>query len=135
MNFLIVWIVQLLVFFVIVSSVASLFTKSKANTNTKTHQARQAGDEVEAPKRNVPKKTQTKQNNRPVRAQREKREQYQRFDRTKPATNMIQEVVSLSSSKKGENKSTSVSFNKRNLKQAFVYKEILDKPISLREDD
>lgn len=132
MNFLIVWIIQLLVFFLIVSSLASLFVKS-TKANAKNAHERLAGDDVEAPKRNAPK--QNKATNRPVREQRAKREQYQRYDRKKPEQNMIQGVVSLSSKEKAEKKSTSVTFNRQNLKQAIIYKEILDKPIALREDD
>ncbi|MCC5896273.1 MAG: hypothetical protein JJU16_12500 [Alkalibacterium sp.] len=132
MNFLIVWIIQLFVFFLIVSSVASLFVKS-TKANAKSQHERLAGDDVEAEKRNAPKKS--KKNNRPIREQRAKREQYQRYDRKKPEQNMIQGVVTLSSSKKTKKKNTSVTFNKQNLKQAIVYKEILDKPIALRDED
>lgn len=132
MNFLIVWIVQLIVFFLIVTSIASLFMKS-TKANARNAHGKLAGDEVEAPKRNAPKTS--KKNNRPVREQRQKREQYQRYDRKNPEQNMIQGVVTLSSSKKAEKKSTSVSFNKRNLKQAIVYKEILDKPVALRDNE
>lgn len=133
MGFLIVWIVQLFIFFVIVSSVASLFSKSAKKT-AQNPEARESSDEIEAPKRNLPKEK--RQNSRPGRAQRERRPERERYDRRKNSEPIIKDVVSLSSSKKRKKRPRSATaFDKRQLKQAIIYKEILDKPLSIRDND
>lgn len=133
MGFLIVWIVQLFIFFVIVSSVASLFLKTTKKT-AQNPEARESSDKIEASKRNLP--NEKRQNSRPGRVQRERRPERERYDRRKNSEPIIKDVVSLSSSKNRKKRPRSATdFDKRQLKQAIIYKEILDKPLSLREID
>lgn len=133
MGFLIVWIVQLFIFFVIVSSVASLFSKTAKKT-AQNPEARESSDKIEASKRNLP--NEKRQNSRPGRVQRERRPERERYDRRKNSEPIIKDVVSLSSSKNRKKRPRSATaFDKRQLKQAIIYKEILDKPLSLREID
>ncbi|SDK67231.1 hypothetical protein [Alkalibacterium thalassium] len=133
MGFLIVWIVQLFIFFVIVSSVASLFSKTAKKT-AQNPEARESSDKIEASKRNL--LNEKRQNSRPGRVQRERRPERERYDRRKNSEPIIKDVVSLSSSKNRKKRPRSATdFDKRQLKQAIIYKEILDKPLSLREID
>lgn len=131
MGYLIVWVLQLLVFFAIVSSVAVLFMKS-AKATAKNPEARERSDEVEAPRQNAEKYR--KRNNRQNYNQSEKKtgEQYLRQEISEP---LINDVVTLSSLNKTKKQNTRITFNKQNLKKAIIYKEILDKPLALREDE
>ncbi|GAA0480347.1 hypothetical protein IRB23SM22_10240 [Alkalibacterium sp. s-m-22] len=133
MEFLIVWIVQLFIFFVIVSGLASLFSKTAKKT-AQNPEARESSDKIEASKRNSP--NEKRQNSRSGRVQRERRPDRERYDRRKNSEPIIKDVVSLSSSKNRKKRPRSATdFDKRQLKQAIIYKEILDKPLSLREID
>ncbi|MCC5890708.1 MAG: hypothetical protein JJU01_09055 [Alkalibacterium sp.] len=142
MNFYFSFIIQLFIFFLIVTSIAGLFTKNqKKPPHSKSGQG---GDSVEIyppqnieneeVKRNAQKKSE--QTNRPTRTQREKRERYQRYDRNKKSDSPLKGVVNLSSSvQKKKNRTPAVTFNKSKLKEAIIYKEILDKPLSMRDSD
>lgn len=142
MNFYFSFIIQLFIFFLIVTSIAGLFTKNQKKTPHS--KSGQGGNSVEMypsqkvkdkeVKRNAQKKTQP--TNRPTRTQREKRERYERYDRNKISESPIKGVVNLSSSVQKKKKRTpAVTFNKSKLKEAIIYKEILDKPLSMRDSD
>lgn len=142
MNFYFSFIIQLFIFFLIVTSVAGVFTKYQKKSRH-PHDG-QAGDSVEKYpsqdiedkefKRNA--KKQEKTANRPTRTQREKRERYERYQRNKSSEPIIKDVVNLSTSVNKKKKRTgAVSFNKKKLKEAVIYKEILDKPVSMRDSD
>lgn len=142
MNLYFSFIIQLFIFFLIVTSVAGVFTKSQKKSRH-PHDG-QAGDSVEKYpshdaedkefKRNA--KKQEKPANRPTRTQRERRERYERYQRNKSSEPIIKDVVNLSTSVQKKKKRTgAVSFNKTKLKEAVIYKEILDKPVSMRDSD
>lgn len=142
MNLYLSFIIQLFIFFLIVTSIAGVFTKNQAK--------RPAGKKKLSPdsvekfpsedvedtefKRNA--KKQDTQTTRPTRSQRERREKYQRYQRNNNSEKVMKEVVNLSTTVQKKKKGTgAVSFNKKNLKQAIIYKEILDKPLSIRESN
>lgn len=145
MNLYFSFIIQLFIFFLIVTSVAGLFTKSQTKRPA-NQEGNNAGDSVEKYpsqevedkefKRNAKKQEPSQPTKRPTRTQRERRERYERYQRNKDSSPIIKDVVTLSSSNKKKKKHNStINFDKKKLKEAVIYKEILDKPLSLRDSD
>lgn len=139
------FIVQLFIFFLIVTSIAGLFTKSQTK-RPGNREGMGAGDSVEKYpsqdvedkefKRNAKKQEPKEQSKRPTRVQRERRERYERYQRNKDSSPIIKEVVTLApSNKKKKQHNNVITFDKKKLKEAVIYKEILDKPLSLRNSD
>lgn len=137
MPLIIGWIIQLIIFFTVVSSIASFFSKS---TKNKTKQKKvNDPSEVEAPKRknkNV-KRNEQPQKNKEKRSQREKK--YTRTPRARDRVResyepIIKDVVTIDNPYSTKEKNTSATFNKKKLKVAVIHKEILDKPVSMRDD-
>ena len=137
MPFVFAWIIQLFIFFAIVSSVATFFTKTVKKSSSQSHTYDHS--EVEAPAqsemavRRNEKKTE-KKSNRPVRE-----EKYTRTPRARDKVReshkpMIKDVATIKDPYRTKEKKVSTSFSKKRLKQAVVYKEILDKPVSMRDD-
>lgn len=149
MPFVIIWIVQMLVFFLFIIGIALFFTKT-VKKNTKEQQRerpavkdykpiqerRQEQQELkEQLSRNQSAKNNRNRNNRSVRSEKKQQENdtiANRRRRREEST--IGSVVTFTSTEQEKNKKVSIPLNKKNLKQALMYKEILDKPLSLRED-
>ncbi|GEK88332.1 hypothetical protein SAMN04488100_10643 [Alkalibacterium putridalgicola] len=137
MPFVFAWIIQLLIFFAIVSSVAGFFTRLTKNASNQKRTDYQGEvkapiDSAEPPRRNE-KRTKQK-SNRPVRE-----EKYTRTPRARDTVRethkpMIKDVVTIKDPYRTKEKKVSTSFNRDRLKEAIVYKEILDKPVSMRDD-
>lgn len=142
MNLYLNFIIQLFIFFLIVTSIAGIFTKNqnkrppgKEGLDGESVEKYPSQDvEDKEFKRNA--KKQEKQASRPTRTQREKRERYERYQRNKSSEPIIKDVVNLSTSVQKKKKRTgTISFNKQDLKKAVIYKEILDKPVSMRNSE
>ncbi|MFO8068731.1 MAG: hypothetical protein R6U02_01945 [Alkalibacterium sp.] len=138
MDLLFVWLIQLFIFFIIVTSVASLLTKvtKRANTQEKRIDPSKMDAplrEVETTKRNEQKPA-TK-NKRPVREDRYTRTPRARDSIRQQNKEMIKDVVTIKDPYQAtENKVVSTLLSKKRLKQAIIYKEILDKPVSMRDE-
>ncbi|WP_368645148.1 hypothetical protein AB4027_09485 [Alkalibacterium putridalgicola] len=137
MPFVFVWIIQLFIFFAIVSSIATFFTKFTKNASNQRHTNDRS--EVEAPvqstetvRRNE-KKTE-RISNRPVREERYTRTPRARDKVRETHRPMIKDVVTIDDPYRAKEKKVSTSFSKKRLKEAIVYKEILEKPVSMRDD-
>jgi len=136
MSFIIVWVIQLVLFFAIVSSVASALSRY---TKSASKQSGTDPSEMDVPKqqadtfnRNEPRPA--KKNNRPVRE-----DKYTRTPRARDRVRethkpMIKEVSTIKDPYRTKEKKVSTSFSRKRLKQAIVYKEILDKPVSMRDE-
>lgn len=141
MPFLIVWVIQLFIFFAIVSSVASFFSKATKSAKNQAHRAdpsqmdtpiHQVQEPAEKERRN--EKKHVRKNNRPVRE-----DKYTRTPRARDAMRqqnkeIIKDVVTIKDPYETKKKKVSTSFKHKRLKQAIVYKEILDKPLSMRDE-
>ncbi|WP_423189927.1 hypothetical protein ACO1PF_03265 [Alkalibacterium sp. f15] len=138
MPFIFVWLIQLFIFFAIVSSVASFLTKATKRVNTQANRTDPSKMEVpihkvETTKRNEQKPVKT--NNRPVREERYTRTPRVRDTIRQKNKPMIKDVVTIEDPyRAAEKKVISTLFNRKSLKQAVIYKEILDKPISMRDE-
>ncbi|MER2064550.1 MAG: hypothetical protein ABS873_07840, partial [Alkalibacterium sp.] len=86
----------------------------------------------DAPRRNEQKPE--KKSNRP-----EREAKYTRTPRARDRIReshkpMIKDVVTIKDPYRTKEKKVSTSFSNKRLKEAVVYKEILDKPVSMRDD-
>ncbi|SFC26547.1 hypothetical protein SAMN04488102_104171 [Alkalibacterium subtropicum] len=137
MSFIIIWIIQLLVFFAIVSSIATIFSRITKNASRQV--PRNDPSEMEVPKQRVEtirrnEKKPEKKSNRP-----ERESKYTRTPRARDKVReshkpLIKEVTTIEDPYRTKEKKVSPSFNRKRLKEAIVYKEILDKPVSMRDD-
>ena len=137
MPFIIVWVIQLVVFFAIVTSVASAlsrYTKSASNKAGRTDPS-----EMDAPKQQADTLKRNEQrpvrkNNRPVREDKYTRTPRARDRIRETHKPMIKEVATIKDPYRTKEKKVSTSFGRKRLKQAVIYKEILDKPVSMRDE-
>lgn len=137
MPFVFVWIIQLFIFFAIVSSIATFFTKFTKNASNQKHTHDHS--EVEAPVQSTEtirrnEKKAERRSNRPVREERYTRTPRARDKVRETHKPMIKDVVTIDDPYRTKEKKVSTSFSKKRLKEAVVYKEILDKPVSMRDD-
>ncbi|MDZ7834521.1 MAG: hypothetical protein U5K84_03460 [Alkalibacterium sp.] len=137
MSFILVWVIQLVAFFAIVTSVASALSRYSKSASKPA--GRTDHSEMDAPKQQVDKLKRNEQrparkNNRPVRE-----DKYTRTPRARDRVRethkpMIKEVSTLKDPYRTKEKKVSTTFSRKRLKQAIVYKEILDKPMSMRDE-
>ncbi|OJF91593.1 hypothetical protein [Alkalibacterium sp. 20] len=138
MPFVFVWLIQLFIFFAIVTSVASFLTKATKRVNTQANRTDPSKmdapmHEVETTKRNEQKPAKT--NNRPVREDRYTRTPRVRDTIREKNKSIIKDVVTIEDPyRAADKKVVTTLFNRKSLKQAVIYKEILDKPVSMRDE-
>ena|SRR5690554_5853751 len=158
MSFMIIWILQMLVFFLFISAVVFFFSKKGSGT---TNQNRPNQDNRQQPvekewapveRKQPANKPQTRnvQHNRNQSTHSERKEQQHRDRRQDLADHraerlknrrysrieekqkpVLQNVVTINNTKK---KTKSPTFKGSHFKQGIIYKEILDKPLSLRDE-
>ncbi|GEK90429.1 hypothetical protein [Alkalibacterium kapii] len=131
------WIIQLIVFFAIVSSIAGFFSKATKNATKQRNVSDPS--EVEAPRKTNEK---IRRNEKHSREKSERLKDVSKYTRTKRARDrvresykpMIKEVVTIEDPYRAKKADHSPAFDKKKLKSAVIYKEILDKPVSMRDD-
>ncbi|EXJ23523.1 hypothetical protein ADIAL_0960 [Alkalibacterium sp. AK22] len=135
MGYMISFIIQLFVFFLIVSSIGTLFVKATKSTAVEQNlDSDPAANDNERVSNNRDHLSDQRRNKRPDRQKqpdrRTARERYSRGHTQKA----MKEVVTLSPTKKKRKVRGQKGLNRKNLKQAVIYKEILDKPLSMRDE-
>lgn len=135
MGYMISFIIQLFVFFLIVSSIGTLFVKAAKTAASDQHsEPDPASNDRELVSSDQNDSSQQRRNKRPERQkQPDRRTARERYGRGHTQTAM-KDIVTLSSTNKRRKKSTGNNLNRKNLKQAVIYKEILDKPLSMRDE-
>ncbi len=185
MNFLIVWIVQMAIFFMIISFITLALTKfSKKSMDEQRKENQRRGDSIERPytpphsptaqqtqhnqnrrgdynphSRHVPTDTRSTVEPRSKSKNRNKKSSTQHLSRqTMQAEDLshdqdlenrrlgnrsasyasrgpiVEKVATLDPYSTTKVKSTDKIISKDNLRQAIIYKEILDKPLALRDE-
>ena len=137
MPFLFGWLIQLFIFFAIVSSIASFFSKATKSGRTQGNHTDPSKMDVSKPQAKTEKRNEqkpVKKNNRPVREERYTRTPRARDTIRQQNKTIIKDIVTIKDPYRVEDKKTSTSFDRKRLKQAIIYKEILDKPVSMRDE-
>lgn len=147
MPFVIIWIVQMLIFFLFIIGIVLFLSKVVSKNNKEQSrerpiersyqpiETRRQEDLKERLRRNQSAKSNRGGKSQPSYSERKQQENDTIANRRRRREeSVIGSVVKFSPFEEKKKNKTRVPLNKKNLKQAIIYKEILDKPLSIREE-